>query len=409
MTLEDMKKFIQKNIKYIAVAILIIVILIIIFALSKGKKETSGQKEEIAILEENGGVSSNQSGENKLAKDSYPEVTKLINTYFNAMANNDIEALKSILYQVTPENEAEVVANSERVESYDDIVCYTKLGPSDDIYIAIATYNVKFLNIDTKAPGLLTFYICTNEEGQLYIYNTLDAEMKSYMQTVVSEDKDIAELMQKTETSYNEALASDESLKNYVSVLASAPAEETQQPETENTAEETPDAPADTSSEEFVNGVKAVNDTVTAKENVNVRNSNDEGADAIGKLLGGESAKRSAVTENGWSKIDYKGQVGYVKTEFVTTNADEAAVSKPESSETESKPESNSSESSESEKVYVTETVNIRKSANEKSERLGTAYMGESFNRIMKYADGWSKIEYNGQTAYVKSEFLETR
>lgn len=404
MTSEDMKKFIQKNIKYIAIAILVIVVIIIGFALSKGKKGSDNQKEESAVVKGNDDVSSNQAAENKLTKDGYPEVTALINTYFNAMANNDIESLKKILYQVTPENEAEVVANSERVESYDDVECYTKLGPSEDIYIAIATYSVKFLNIDTKAPGLLTFYICTNEEGQLYIYNTLDAEMKSYMQTVVSEDQDIAALMQETEVSYDAALASDENLKNYVSALSSAPADselaEETQPETEAPAEETPNTA--TSSQEFVNGVKAVDDTVIAKENVNVRNSNDETADAIGKLLGGESVKRSAVTENGWSKVDYKGQVGYVKSEFVTTNGEEVTPSAPESSESETA-------SSETEKVYVTETVNIRKSANEKSEKLGTAYMGESFNRIMKYADGWSKIEYNGQTAYVKSEFLETR
>ena len=52
-------------------------------------------------------------------------------------------------------------------------------------------------------------------------------------------------------------------------------------------------------------------------------------------------------------------------------------------------------------------TVNIRKSASETSERLGTIYMGEKLDLVMNQADGWCKVKYQGQTAYVKSEFVE--
>ncbi|MDE5717525.1 MAG: SH3 domain-containing protein, partial [Lachnospiraceae bacterium] len=57
--------------------------------------------------------------------------------------------------------------------------------------------------------------------------------------------------------------------------------------------------------------------------------------------------------------------------------------------------------------VRVKETVRIRKGASENSEKIATAYMGETFEVIMKQADGWTKIKYNGETAYVKSEFVE--
>jgi uncharacterized protein YgiM (DUF1202 family) len=33
--------------------------------------------------------------------------------------------------------------------------------------------------------------------------------------------------------------------------------------------------------------------------------------------------------------------------------------------------------------------------------------MGERLELVMNQADGWCKVKYQGQTAYVKSEFME--
>ena len=40
-------------------------------------------------------------------------------------------------------------------------------------------------------------------------------------------------------------------------------------------------------------------------------------------------------------------------------------------------------------------------------EKVGTAYMGQKLDFIEKLANGWTKIRYNGQIAYVKSEYVE--
>ena len=53
------------------------------------------------------------------------------------------------------------------------------------------------------------------------------------------------------------------------------------------------------------------------------------------------------------------------------------------------------------------ETVNVRASQSQDSEKLGVAYQGDKLELIMKLADGWCKVKYNGKTAYVKSEFVE--
>lgn len=56
--------------------------------------------------------------------------------------------------------------------------------------------------------------------------------------------------------------------------------------------------------------------TVTATSNVNVRMQASENADRLGVLAGGEMVDLLGK-ENGWCKINYNGQIGYVKEDFV--------------------------------------------------------------------------------------------
>ena len=57
--------------------------------------------------------------------------------------------------------------------------------------------------------------------------------------------------------------------------------------------------------------------------------------------------------------------------------------------------------------VKATDVVNIRKEANTDAESLGKAEVGQKFTRIEVMDNGWSRIEYNGAEAFIKTEFLE--
>ena len=59
--------------------------------------------------------------------------------------------------------------------------------------------------------------------------------------------------------------------------------------------------------------------------------------------------------------------------------------------------------------VYATTTVNVRKDASSSSESLGKISEGTSVERIESLSNGWSKVNYKGKTAYIKSEFLTTK
>lgn len=58
------------------------------------------------------------------------------------------------------------------------------------------------------------------------------------------------------------------------------------------------------------------------------------------------------------------------------------------------------------ETVYATSNVNVRKGAGTSYERLGSLSKGESVTRIGVGDNGWSKVIYNGQEAYVSSSYL---
>ncbi|MCI6331013.1 MAG: SH3 domain-containing protein [Lachnospiraceae bacterium] len=57
--------------------------------------------------------------------------------------------------------------------------------------------------------------------------------------------------------------------------------------------------------------------------------------------------------------------------------------------------------------VRATDVVNIRSSSSTDSEVLGKTSQGQEFTRYEVLENGWSKIDYNGQEAYIKTEYLE--
>ncbi len=60
------------------------------------------------------------------------------------------------------------------------------------------------------------------------------------------------------------------------------------------------------------------------------------------------------------------------------------------------------------ETVWATETVNVRSDASSDASKLGSLSRGSSVTRTGACSNGWSRIEYNGSTAYVHSDYVST-
>ena len=75
----------------------------------------------------------------------------------------------------------------------------------------------------------------------------------------------------------------------------------------------------ETSSKEYEDYIEEVKETVYATAGVNIRAKASADADKIGTLAAGGSITRTGKTSSGWSRVDYNGQTGYIKSDYLTT------------------------------------------------------------------------------------------
>ncbi|WP_180272602.1 SH3 domain-containing protein [Konateibacter massiliensis] len=390
LNFENIKTFLIKNKKYVLIGAIFIVMVFTLVRVSSGnasKEAEEAKSEEVIKVDETTAqepAETEEAATNDLLTDAYPEVNDLINRYFTAMASGDIDTLLQIQNPLSEEEQAQVLQKMEYIEGYNNITVYTKIGPTENSYIVFAYYEIKFINIDTLVPGETPLYVCTNDDGSLYIYNgELSPEESTYLSDITS-GQDVLDLINSIETKFAEAQEADPDLKAFIQKLSGTTEEaaeeettEEEQPAEEPAVEEEPAA-----EETNADGMQVVDETVYAAETINIRESDNQDSARIGQLYMGDSAKRTAIYSNGWSQIEYNGQTGYVLTEYLT---DTGALQ---------------------EVKYLTSTVNIRAEADESSSRVGTAYLGAKVTRTAVLDNGWSRINSDGVVGYVKSEYL---
>ena len=131
----------------------------------------------------------------------------------------------------------------------------------------------------------------------------------------------------------------------------------------------------------------------SATTTVNVRNSDSEQADKVGKITGGTRIEVQEVLLNGWTKVIYEGSDGYIKSEFLVMEE-----STGDGQDTGSGQEVIGT-------VTAIESVKIRASASLEGERLGVLTAGESLE-LLANEDGWCKVLFEGRVAYVKAEHV---
>ena len=75
----------------------------------------------------------------------------------------------------------------------------------------------------------------------------------------------------------------------------------------------------------------SVNDTVTAKDEVRLRDkpSQDTDAAVIATLVNGETITRTGTSSSGWSRLVYNGQTVYAVTSYLTTDLTPKATESP--------------------------------------------------------------------------------
>lgn len=412
MKLEKLRDFILRNSKIVFPIILIVcVAFTVVTALNANKAKdeqiqasTMETTSETDITESTIGVPVT---EEALQNNAYPEVNALVMDYYNAVAAGDVDKVLVISNHVDDTEKIRIQELSKYIDSYPSVIIYTKPGPVAGSYLAYVNYQVKFIGYDSVAPGIQTFYICTAEDGSLYM-NEGDVEeyITDYIQQVNMQE-DVVELFNKVAAEYNELLVNDPNLSVFLQELntqmdisvgealaaAEVAKEQEAQAEQQEQAEVTGEATEATepTAEETVQEAQPAGPVeARTTTTINVRSSDSETADKLGKLTGGTKIEVYEMRPNGWSKIKYEGKDAYVKSDYLEVLVVEEAGDMQVIGT-----------------ITAKDTVNVRAKADQTSEKLGVVYAGDKLELLEKLDNGWSKIKYDGKVGYVKSEYVE--
>lgn len=400
--------------KSVPAAAVVLVVLVVLLSLSFSRKSEDAQADGTETTEVE--LSPLIVPEVPLEENSVAAVNKVINRYYEAVAAGDVDTLSELTNSLADMEKANVQVKSEYIERYENIICYTKAGMTPDSYLVFAYSEAKIKDIDTTAPLLNNFVLYKNQSGDYYIYKgELDDNVFNYLKEISAQD-DVATLCATVEAKYNQAIKDDEDLaafmEEFPQKLKDAEAKAVAEQATEEPQEEEPEADEQIAEEPTLKVTE-----VETSDTVNVRSSDSEKADKIGKVPKGVRLPLLEKKANGWSKIQYEGQEAYIKSEYlldVINNEQETAETDNTASETttqtdtaaETKKESNGPVGKDG-KITAKTTVNVRATASENGERLGVIYQGEKLELVMEQADGWCKVKYKGKTGYVKTEFVE--
>ena len=370
-----------------------------------------------------------------LEENAYPEVNTLIEKYYQAAAAGDIDTINAIKDYSSETELLQIQEKSRYLEGYEDIDCYTKPGPQENSFVVYASYYAKFRDIDRTVCGLNTFVVCRNENGEYYIHDcTNDETMREYRINVTKQD-DVVELFNRVQVEYNEAVTEDAELAAFLTqlsedlkasvgdALAGLETEAGTEAGTESAAEgsageEQTEAAAETESESAEEEQAGEGTLVEAIDVVNIRSSDSENADILGKAQIGDTFTLLESRQNGWSKVEYDGGEAFMKSEFLAAAEDGSSEEASEGTDSEEEAASGDDASSDGEAsdgadvpdsgtYRLTSTVNIRSSASEDADRIGVGYSGDEVEILMKQSDGWTKVRFKGETGYIRTDVLQ--
>jgi uncharacterized protein YgiM (DUF1202 family) len=126
--------------------------------------------------------------------------------------------------------------------------------------------------------------------------------------------------------------------------------------------------------------------TVYATADVNVRAAGDLSAVILGGLTEGSGITETGYTSDGWIQVQYNGAVGYIWGEYISTT--QPILTKNTSGT-----------------MYATTNVNVRDSHTDGSV-IGGLTKGQAVEITGTTSNGWIRVLYNGQTAYVYADYL---
>ncbi len=376
---------------FLPVLLLILVCITVTLSLNARSRVEAAAREALEILEESKSEVL-EVQEILFEVDAYPDINRLIHRYYDALEMADIDILIDLQSNVTQTEVIRLQKMSEYIDTYDNIHVYTKPGPYIDTYIAYVSSEVLLKGRTEYTPGLQAFYICRDEFGNYYINNSeLTEEEETYIKNIAKQS-DVLDKKNSVNVEYVNLMENNPELSEYwakLSVEIDLAVSEELALEAK-LKDQLANGSDGTDEEEEELPLEPVIRKVTVSEKVNVRKSASATADKLGQAKPGDTFVLYEQMVNGWSRVDYQGKEGFIKTEYIEIVED---IDKIPSSGT---------------VTIGKEAVNVRSDADKNSKKLGSLVPGQIVELIEYVNDGeWCKIKFNGQIGYISSQYIK--
>ncbi len=314
--LDDIREWISDNLRYILLGLAIILLIIIAFFAvrlvthigSSGSKNKVQQETEAQTEQSTDADTVTES----LVKDQ-EDVLAIATSYWTAIGSQDFDTLEALCGKTFDEDaRATVEAMDVAVESYDDIMTYSKSGLTDGSYVVYVYMELKLTGIETEAPTLRQMYMQPDTDGELLVVQTEDytSEISAYV-LERQEDSDVQALIQDVSDTLEERCASDDDLKTYIESRTTTSSSSSEDTDEEGDSD-------DSSSSDAATG------TMQTNTGVNVRSEASADSTLLGTLVAGSQVEVLENLDDGWSRITYldsNGSTveGYVMTQYLSS------------------------------------------------------------------------------------------
>ena len=145
----------------------------------------------------------------EMKQNTTPEIKDIIARYYNAIADGDEKEL-GIICKGQKDTKS-LIAYTDYVEKNQPIEIYTTSGSVPGSYVVYVHNKCKLYNYDKPVPQFETFYICTDENGKLYIdCNEDDENVASYIESK-SKEPEVDELERLISADFSRMLNSSDS------------------------------------------------------------------------------------------------------------------------------------------------------------------------------------------------------
>lgn len=311
--LDNLREWISDNLRYILLGVAAVLILVIVFfavRLVASRGGDSTKKTEPDTQQTTESMTEKESESSNLVRNQQ-DILEVITEYYTARADKDYDTLEELCQVFDEKTRSEIESQDAAIESYSNIITYSKAGMTEDAYVVYVYFDAKVTGIDTLAPSLRELYLITDEDGNLIISDKdSNAEQKAYIESLRTDD-DVQALIDDVEEKAEAAQAQDEALKNFV--------------ESGNTSADTQDEDGDgnsdgSSGDSDDSGTASAGGTMMATTSVNVRGEPSADATLYGTLYEGMTVEVLENLDSGWSKIRYTTNgttiEGYAMTQY---------------------------------------------------------------------------------------------